>query len=128
MAIGDRLRGGDIPVKPSLTSAYEAGVELRFFNRIGLDVAVYQNNNTNQILPVDVSPASGFSSVQINAGKIVSKGIEISLSGSPVASKDFSWEVSLNWARNTNMVEELYPDSILTCMPQTGMIHAWNTV
>ncbi|WP_276484947.1 SusC/RagA family TonB-linked outer membrane protein [Paraflavitalea pollutisoli] len=108
-AIGDRLRGGKIEIKPSLTSAYEAGIELRFFNRFGLDVAVYQNNNTDQILPVDVSSSSGFSSVQINAGKIVSQGIEISLNATPVASRDFSWDITLNWARNSNKVKELYP-------------------
>lgn len=107
VAIGDQFRGGDI--KPSLTRAVEAGLELRFFNRIGLDVAVYRNNNVDQILSVDVSPSSGFTSAQINAGSIVSKGIEVSLTGNPVASRDFSWETSLNWARNTNRVEELYP-------------------
>ena len=107
VAIGDQFRGGGI--KPALTQAWEAGIELKFFNRIGLDVAVYRNNNTDQILAVDVSPASGFSSAQINAGSIVSKGIEISLTGNPITTRDFNWEVSLNWARNSNKVEELYP-------------------
>lgn len=106
-AIGDQFRGGGI--KPSLSTAYEAGIELRFFKRLGLEFAIYQNNNTDQILGVDVSPASGFSTAQINAGKIINKGVELSITGTPISQKNFSWDVSLNWAKNTNFVEELAP-------------------
>ncbi len=104
-AIGDQFRGGGI--KPSLSTAYEAGIELRFFKRLGVEFAVYQNNNTQQILGIDVSPASGFSTAQINAGKIINKGVELSITGTPVSKKDFSWDVSLNWAKNANYIEEL---------------------
>lgn len=107
VTIGNQFRGGNI--EPALTRGVEFGIELRFFKRIGLDVSVYQNNNINQILAVDVSPSSGFTTAQINAGNIVNKGIEISLNGTPVSSKDFSWDVTLNWAKNSNKVEELYP-------------------
>lgn len=107
VTIGNQFRGGAI--EPALTKGYEFGVELKFLNRIGLDVSVYKNDNINQILAVDVSPASGFTTAQINAGNIVNKGIEVSLSGTPVQSRDFSWDVTINWAKNSNMVEELYP-------------------
>ncbi len=107
VSIGNQFRGGGI--RPALTKAYEAGIELRFLKRIGLDVTVYENNNIDQILGVDVSPASGFSTAQINAGKIVSKGIEISLTGTPIQTRNFTWETSLNWAKNQNKIEELAP-------------------
>ncbi|HEY1021658.1 MAG TPA: hypothetical protein VGE06_05070, partial [Flavisolibacter sp.] len=107
VTIGNQFRGGAI--EPALTRGYEFGVELKFLNRIGLDVSVYKNNNINQILAVDVSPASGFTTAQINAGNIVNEGVEISLSGTPVQSRDFSWDVTVNWAKNRNKVEELYP-------------------
>ncbi len=107
VSIGNQFRGGGI--RPALTKAWETGIELRFFKRIGLDVTLYENNNTDQILPVDVSPASGFSTAQINAGNIVSRGVEVSINGTPVQSKNFTWEVSLNWARNRNEVKELAP-------------------
>ncbi len=107
VTIGNQFRGGNI--EPALTRGYEFGVELKFLNRLGLDVSIYKNNNINQILPVDVSPASGYTTAQINAGNIVNKGMEVSLSGTPVQSRDFSWDVTLNWAKNSNLVEELYP-------------------
>ena len=107
VSIGNQFRGGGI--RPALTKAWEVGTDLRFWNRLGIDVTVYQNNNTDQILPVDVSSASGFTTAQINAGNIVSEGIEVSLTGTPIKTKNFSWDVSLNWAKNSNQVKELAP-------------------
>jgi len=107
VSIGNQFRGGGI--KPALTKAWEVGAEFRFIKRLGLDVTVYQNNNTDQILPVDVSSASGFTTAQINAGNIVSEGIEVSVTGTPFKNKNFSWDVSLNWAKNRNKIKELAP-------------------
>lgn len=109
ISIGDQYRSGKI--KPALTKAYEVGVELRIFKRIGLEATWYQNNNTDQIIPLTVSPTSGFSTAQVNAGNIQNTGIELSLTGSPILTRDFSWEVSLNWAQNKNKVVELYENT-----------------
>ena len=107
VSIGNQFKGGGI--RPALTKAYEFGVELKLFKKIGFDATVYQNNNTDQILGVDVSPSSGFSTAQINAGNIVSQGIELSLNGKPIETKNFVWETSINWAKNRNEIKELAP-------------------
>ena len=107
VSIGNQFKGGGI--RPALTKAYEFGIELKLFKKIGLDATVYQNNNTDQILGVDVSPSSGFSTAQINAGNIVSQGIELSLNGKPIETKNFVWETSINWAKNRNEIKELAP-------------------
>ncbi len=109
IAIGDQFRSGNI--QPSLTKAYEVGVEMRFLNRIGFEATWYQNNNTNQIIPLTVSPTSGFSTAQVNAGNIQNTGIELSITGTPITTRDFSWEVSLNWAKNSNKVISLYENT-----------------
>ena len=105
MGIGNQFRSGNI--RPALTKAYEVGAELRFINRITFDVSLYQNNNTDQILSLDVSPSSGFSTAQVNAGNIQSRGVEMSLSGTVVKKKNFTWDLTLNWAKNSNLVKEL---------------------
>lgn len=102
VAIGNEFRGGGI--RPSLTKSWEVGMELKFFKRIGLDVGFYKNNNIDKILSVNVSPASGFSTAQINAGNIENKGIEISVTGAIIQKRDFTWDVSLNWAKNANKI------------------------
>ena len=116
-AIGDQFRGSGI--RPALTHSWEIGTELRFWKRIGLDFAIYKNSNIDKILPVDVSAASGFTSAQINAGELVSKGFELTLSGTPVQTKNFTWDVSLNWAKNRNEVIEL-ADGITTYLYATN--------
>jgi TonB-linked SusC/RagA family outer membrane protein len=108
VSIGNQFRSGRI--RPALTRSIEVGAEFRFFNRITLDLAAYKNNNTDQILPIDVSPASGFTTAQINAGNIESKGVEISLQGSAIRSRNFNWDIILNWAKNSNKVIELEPE------------------
>jgi TonB-linked SusC/RagA family outer membrane protein len=96
-------------LKPERTKSLEAGLEMMFANnRVGFDFAVYKNNTVDQILPVSVSTATGYSSKYVNSGEIENKGIELAISGTPVKSKSFSWDVILNWAKNVNKVISLY--------------------
>ena len=47
----------------------------------------------------------------INAGKIENKGIEIALSTRPIQTRDFSWDINLNFSKNSNKVKELDGES-----------------
>ncbi|WP_460941629.1 SusC/RagA family TonB-linked outer membrane protein [Spirosoma daeguense] len=95
-------------LKPELTDSYEIGAEVKLWhNRLGLDVTYYGKQSFNQILSVNVSNATGFSSKWLNAGRIENKGIEIQLTGSPIKTSAFQWDVALNYARNQNKVVEL---------------------
>lgn len=97
-------------LKPELTSSIEAGTEWRLFNnRLGIDFTYYKTNSKNQLLLVATPASSGFSSSYLNAGNIQNKGIEIMLSVKPVQTKDFNWDIGLNYARNKSKVLELYP-------------------
>ncbi|HYF32767.1 MAG TPA: SusC/RagA family TonB-linked outer membrane protein [Chitinophagaceae bacterium] len=99
---------GDASLKPERTTTIEFGTELRFLqNRIGLDFTWYKLNSRDQIIPLFVSPTTGFTQVIINAGELENKGIEIVLNGTPVRKKDFSWDVSVNFSRNRNRVVKL---------------------
>src|SRR5690606_7300875 len=106
--------GGTIPLvdlKNELTSSIELGTELRFLkNRLGVDFTFYTASTKNQILRVDVPAGTGFSSKQINAGEIRNRGIELMLTGTPVQTKNFTWDVNANLARNRSKVVSLAPD------------------
>ena len=98
-------------LKPERQRALEAGLEMNFINRrVGFDLAVYKNNTFDQLMPVSVSYATGFASKWVNAGEIENKGIELSLLGTPVKSKDFKWDIRVNWAANASKVISLYTD------------------
>jgi TonB-linked SusC/RagA family outer membrane protein len=97
-------------IEPSFAHSYETGMELRFFkNRLGFDFTYYEQKNKKQIISLDVSGASGYSSSTINAGLIENKGIELTINANPIQTDVFSWDATFNINRNRSMVVELAP-------------------
>ncbi|WP_159471639.1 SusC/RagA family TonB-linked outer membrane protein [Dyadobacter sp. 3J3] len=103
-------------LRPEKAKSTEVGFELQFLNRrIGLDATYYNKITTNQIMQVNISGASGYSAMQLNAGEIQNKGIELQLTAGIIRNPGgFNWDISANWAKNKSMVNELYQD------PTTG--------
>jgi len=98
-------------LKPERVSTLEVGADVRLFqNRVGLDLTLYKNNSTDQIISIPVSQTSGFGSKFINAGEIESTGIEALLNIIPVKSNDFQWEVGINFTRSRSKVVKLTDD------------------
>ncbi len=105
--------GNTIPMaelKNELTRAYEAGFDVRLFNnRLGIDFTYYNQSTSNQILPVEISAATGFNYQMINAGEIRNQGMELLLNATVVSAGDFTWDIMLNLSRNRSEVVELAP-------------------
>ncbi len=99
---------GTPDLKPERTTSIEAGADLRFFeNRLGIDFTWYQSNSKDQIIPVPVSNATGFTRLITNAGELENKGVELILRGTPVQTPDFRWDVLVNFTRNRNEVVDI---------------------
>ena len=95
-------------LKPTKTNSFEIGLETKFLrNRIGLDVTYYTQKSRNQIMGMATSWTSGYTYRLINAGEIDNKGIEITLNTRPIQTKDFSWDLNLNFSKNSNKVVRL---------------------
>ncbi|WP_210518505.1 SusC/RagA family TonB-linked outer membrane protein [Hymenobacter terricola] len=107
--------GSNPNLKPERTRTYEAGANLQFLkNRLGLDFNYYYSRTSDQIIAPRVSQAAGFILQYINGGVVTNEGQEVSLTGSPVRGKDFSWDIIANFYHNTNRVEELpYPLTVV---------------
>lgn len=102
----------NVDFKPEITSSFETGIELIFFQRrLGIDVNYYISETKNQILEVPVDITTGFSSAILNAGKVKNHGVELVLNGSPIKSSDFQWNSFVTWAKNNNEVLSL-PDEV----------------
>lgn len=83
----------------------EIGLDLRMFNnRLSFDLAYYNNETTNDIVNVATSGASGYGGASANLGKVSNEGVEFLVSGTPVRTENFSWNVSLNGAYNDGQV------------------------
>jgi len=101
---------GNPELKNELTREFEIGADLRFFdNRVGIDVAFYRKNTFNQIMTLPVPAETGATSRILQAGNVQNQGIELLLTGTPVKTRDFTWNSTFNFTRNRNKIKELYP-------------------
>jgi TonB-linked SusC/RagA family outer membrane protein len=108
-AVPNRLANPGL--KPEETTAWEVGTDLGFFDqRLGFVLTYYNRNTINQILPVEVSKASGYDQQMLNAGAVKNNGWELLLRANPIRSRDFNWDLTVNWSRNTSEVTELHGD------------------
>lgn len=109
-SLPDTKNNGEL--RPEETKSREIGLEMAFLkNRLGFDATYYVTNTIDQIIPVSVSAATGYTSKYVNAGEVQNKGIELSVYATPVRTQNFSWTVNVNWTRNRNKVISLYNDS-----------------
>ena len=96
-------------LKPERTKSFELGLEAKFIkNRIGFDFAWYNTNTVDQILPVAVSTATGYSTKYVNSGEIRNHGVELTVNATIVKQEKFQWDLTVNWTRNRNEVVSLF--------------------
>ncbi len=99
---------GNDGLKPEKVAGLEFGIDLRFLQgRINLDLAYYNQKSSDLLIYRPIAPSTGFTDYFSNSGEMVNKGVEIVLSGSIIKTKDFVWDLSVNFAKNNNEVLKL---------------------
>lgn len=94
------------------TNELEVGLEMSFFNRrLGFDASVYKKETENQIIPISVTPATGFQNYVVNSGIVENKGLELQVFGSPVRTEDFEWRINTNFSTYKSEVTKLVGDT-----------------
>jgi outer membrane receptor protein involved in Fe transport len=92
-------------LKPFLLSEIEVGTELKFFNdRLGFDFAYFHRKTNNEILNSTIDISSGYRHVYVATAKTQNNGVEIEIHGTPVRTKNFSWNPSFNFTYVQNRV------------------------
>ena len=103
----DQLSNANL--KPEETHGEEIGTDLGIFNnKLLLNATLYQKSTKNQILPVSISAATGYTQALVNSGEVRNRGLEVAATVSPVDTRDFRWSITANWAKNNNKVLSLY--------------------
>jgi TonB-linked SusC/RagA family outer membrane protein len=99
---------GSENLKNETLKEFETGLELRMLNnRLSFDGSYFVRKTSDLLTLTPLAPSSGFYEAILNAGSLEDKGFELLLSGSPVKSKNFTWDISLNFTRIRNKVTEL---------------------
>ncbi|MBI9055838.1 MAG: SusC/RagA family TonB-linked outer membrane protein [Bacteroidales bacterium] len=99
----------DANIKKEKLNTNEIGVNLGFLKgRASLDFAWFKTKTTDLITNTTPSNSSGSLRYLTNIGELEGTGIELSLSGTIVKTKDIEWEISFNYFSNETVVNEIY--------------------
>jgi TonB-linked SusC/RagA family outer membrane protein len=98
----------DPALKPQNTKSYEFGIDLKFFNnRVGIDYTYSQQDVEDQIFRVPLAASTGAAVLRMNGGSVQTKVHEAIIYATPVQTKDFRWDINVNYSKVDNMVLEL---------------------
>lgn len=108
---GAVLKGyGNSSLKWQNTLAYNTGVDLTMWgNRVIFNGDFYVKITDNLLLPIDITPSTGFLSYTENMGQVKNTGVEGRLRVVLYENKlrDMDWNLTFNIAHNKNRVQKL---------------------
>ena len=102
-------------IKPELLKEFEFGTEGRLFdNLIDFDISVYKRIVENQILTSSLAASTGYNTTVINAGRIDTDGLEISLGINPIRNPGtgFNWNINTQFTAYETTVVDIPVDRI----------------
>ncbi len=115
----------DANIKKEKLNTTEVGLNLGFLkSRISLDASYYVTKTTDLITSTTPSVASGSTRFLTNIGELKGTGLEITLGGTVLKVRDFSWDLSVNYTSNETTVvsiKEGLDEIALTTTGQYGI-------
>jgi ferric enterobactin receptor len=102
------VTAGNANILAEFTTSKEAGLELSFFKkRLSFDFSYFQTLSDKQITAPRLSYGTGAILGWINSGEIRYRGFELLVTGTPVQTKNFSWDITANMARQKGNILSL---------------------
>lgn len=100
-------------LKPERLQEFEIGVDGKYLNnRLNFDISLYKRKTEDQILFSNLPNSTGYTQTAINAGDVITEGLEIGLIIKPIVSNDFSWTINTNFTAYESTVENLPIDLV----------------
>ena len=95
-------------LKWETTEQMNAGIDLGLWKgRLTFTADIY-NKNTKDLLQLkNISGSTGFSTMYVNQGNVLNRGLELSFEAVPVLSKDFEWSIGGNISFNRNRITSI---------------------
>jgi len=102
---------GNPLLKNELVNEFETGIELKALNnRIGLEISWFNKKIHDGLIPVTISPATGYNQTTINTARMQTKGIEILMNANPVRAGKFNWDLVFSFTKLRNKILALRED------------------
>ncbi len=104
---------GNADLRWEKSSEINVGLDLGFAkNRIMASIEYYDKTTDDLIQNVAIPSSLGFSAVTANVGKIMNRGLEVSLNTVNIQTKDLRWTTNINFSTNHNEILELYGGTV----------------
>lgn len=98
----------DPNLKPQNTKSFEFGLDLGFWNGlVTLEYTYSRQNVKDQIFGVPLAASTGYDELVTNGGKIHTNAHEFTLGLKPIQKRNFKWDLSVNFTKVDNYVDEL---------------------
>ncbi len=119
---GFNFWGPNTSLKPEFAKSHEYGTELSFLHdRLGIDATYYQKRTSDQIVQnIRGSYATGFILFNLNGATTQNNGVELTVRGTPIQRRDFSWDFVANYDHHHGKVLSLPHD-----LPETYVSDTW---
>lgn len=96
-------------LKWETTTATNIGLDFGFMkNRVNGTIELYNKISDDLLISRNIPIMMGVTSLRDNSAKVQNQGFEISLNGSPVRTKEFEWQLGVNYSYNKNQILEIY--------------------
>lgn len=100
--------GGNPKIQPERATELEYGIDFGLFGgRLTGEFTLYNKKVFDLIQPLTTAPTTGLTSVQTNLADLENRGLEFSLGGTPVKTKDFSWTLNAIYYQNRSEITRL---------------------
>ncbi len=99
------------------TAQVNAGVDIAVLNgRLSLTADYYFKKTRDLLQAVQIPSSTGFTNMLTNKGHVINQGLELTLSGKPIATKDWHWSVDVTFSLNRNRIGGLDGDQFATAL------------
>lgn len=100
---------GNPLLRNELVKEFETGIELKALNnRIGAEISWFYKKVQDGLIPVTISPTTGYNQTTINTARMQTKGIEILLNANPVRTGKFNWDLVFSFTKLKNKILALH--------------------
>lgn len=95
-------------LKWETTNTFNVGVDFSVLGgRIFGNMEYYLSQTNNLLFDINIPRINGLDKIPSNIGKMQNRGFEMSVTGVPIETKDFGWDVTFNFSRNRNKVASI---------------------
>lgn len=123
------LPGSQLPnpdLKWETTTSFNGGIDFGVLkDRISGTIEYYHSVTSDLLMARSINQITGYSSQLVNIGEVLNQGVEITLNFVPVKTKDFTWNVDLNFSKNENKILALNGELDVNGKPKNDIANRW---